>query len=91
MPKLRDEPEKNKPNPRGTERKRKIEGPLREDEEELKELCRKASTEQDPEKLLQLTEKIIELLDNNNKKMPLTNLKSSKAERRVILHSLPPN
>jgi hypothetical protein len=38
------------------------ESPLRERTEEWKELCRQATVEQDPQKLLELTRRINELL-----------------------------
>lgn len=42
---------------------------MKEREEKWEELCRRAATEQDPEKLLRLTSRIIELLEAKEKRL----------------------
>jgi hypothetical protein len=41
---------------------------MREYEEEWRALCKRASVEQDPTKLLELTRKIVDLLDKKQKR-----------------------
>jgi hypothetical protein len=46
---------------------------MREHEEEWKELCRQASMEQDPQKLLELTKRINELLLGKQRRLEQPN------------------